>query len=297
MGLGGFVSAQARDEYFAAYESAFTALPPVAERFDVETAFGTARVYRFGAPGPSPMVLLHGRAGATVMWQPNLQAFVDRNGPVYSVDVIGEAGRSVQTAPIRDGADQAAWLSTVLAELALEDVHLVGYSFGGWLAANYAVHEPSRLASLTLIEPVQTFARFTAGLIARSALAVLPVVRRWGRPAFISWISDGAEVDVDDPVARVIEEGMRTFRIGLPTPRVFTDAQLWDLRVPALVLLGGRSVMHDGRKAVERARRLLVDAQCELWPSATHSIAGESAAAVNARVLAFLSSVERRGRE
>jgi pimeloyl-ACP methyl ester carboxylesterase len=33
-------------------------------------------------------------------------------------------------------------------------VHLVGHSFGGWLAANYAVRDPERLASLSLLEPV-----------------------------------------------------------------------------------------------------------------------------------------------
>src|SRR5690606_24257965 len=294
MGLSGFVSSQAREEYFAVYERAFAALPRAAAHFDVETAFGTARVYRFGEPGPSPMVLLHGRAGATVMWEPNLAAFAERGGPVYSIDIIGEAGRSVQTAPIRNARDQAAWLSTVLEELELSGAHLVGYSFGGWLAANFAVHEQSRLASLTLIEPVQTFAPFTVGLVTRSALAALPVVRRWGRPSFIEWISDGAEVDADDPVASVIEEGMRTFRIGLPTPRVFRDEQLRSIRVPTLVLVGGRSVVHDARKSFERARRLLPDAQCELWPSATHAIAGESATEVNERVLEFVSSVEQR---
>ncbi|MFD4249998.1 alpha/beta fold hydrolase [Amycolatopsis thermoflava] len=293
MTLGGFTSPQARVAYDAAYDRGFAALPAPAEERDVATAFGTARVYRFGEPGPAPMVLLPGRAGTTIMWEPNLPAFIAR-GPVYALDLIGEPGRSEQTAPIRDADDQAAWLDTVLATLGLRDVHLVGYSFGGWLAANLAVRAPDRLASLTLIDPVRTFATFPVSLLVRTALALVPGIRRWSRPAFLAWISGGAEVAEDDPVATVIDEGMRTYRIALPTPLLFTDAQLRGLTVPVLALIAARSVIHDGRRAAARARELLPDARVELWPAATHAIAGESAAEVNARVLEFLAELEQR---
>ncbi|WP_306364062.1 alpha/beta fold hydrolase [Nocardia sp. CC227C] len=291
MTLGGFTSPQARGEYDSVYDRGFSALPAVTEQRDVPTAFGTARVYRFGEPGPAPMVLLPGRAGTTIMWEPNLPAFVTR-GPVYALDLIGEPGRSVQTAPIRNAEDQAAWLDTVFTTLALRDVHLIGYSFGGWLAANLAVRAPDRIASLTLIDPVQTFARFPIPLLVRSALNLVPGIRRWARPSFLAWIAGGAEVAEADPVATVIDEGMRTYRIALPTPVLLSDAQLRGMTVPVLALIAGRSVIHDGQRAATRASDLLPDARVELWPTATHAIAGESAAEVNARVLEFLAEIE-----
>ncbi|RSM86332.1 alpha/beta hydrolase [Kibdelosporangium aridum] len=291
MTVGGFRSPQARAEYYAAYDRGFAALPAPTEECDVPTAFGTARVYRFGEPGPAPVVLLPGRAGTTIMWEPNLRAFV-AGGPVYALDLIGEPGRSEQTAPIRNTDDQAAWLGTVFTTLDLRNVHLVGYSFGGWLAANLAVRAPDRLASLTLIDPVQTFAGFPIPLLARTALTLVPGIRRWARQSFLAWVSDGAEVDPDDPVATVIDEGMRTYRIVLPTPRLFTDVQLRGIKVPVLALIAGRSVMHDAQRAAARARELLPDARVELWPTATHAIAGESAAEVNTRVRGFLTEIE-----
>ncbi|MFD5317667.1 alpha/beta fold hydrolase [Streptomyces sp. NPDC127098] len=294
MTLGGFISPQARVEFDTVYDRGFAALPALAERHDVPTAFGTARVYRFGEPGPAPVVLLPGRAGTTIMWEPNLRALLAR-GPVYALDLIGEPGRSEQTAPIRSADDQAAWLDAVLTGLALRHVRLVGYSFGGWLAANLAVRAPDRLASLTLIDPVQTFARFPVQLLARTALTLVPGIRRRARASFLTWVSAGAEVAEDDPVATVINEGMRTYRIALPTPALFTDAQLRGITVPTLTLIAGRSVVHDGRRAAARARDLLPDARVELWPAATHAIAGESAAEVNTRLLEFLSEIEHRG--
>lgn len=283
----GFHSPQARAEYEVAYDKAFAALPAPADQRDVRTAWGSARVYRFGEPGPRPLVLLPGRAGTSIMWQPNLAALAAEH-PVWTVDLIGEPGRSEQTAPIRDAADQAAWLDAVLQSLDLRNVHLVGYSFGGWLAANLAIRAPGRLASLALIDPVHTFGRLPVQLLVRTTLTLLPGLRRWTRPSFLNWISGGAEVTDDDPVATVIDEGMRTFTITLPNPGLFSDEQLRSIRLPVLALIGGRSVIHDGRKAAARATALLPDARVELWPDATHAIAGESADAVNARLLEFL---------
>ncbi|RSN46247.1 alpha/beta hydrolase [Amycolatopsis sp. WAC 04197] len=291
MKVGGFASLAARAEYEAVYDRGLAALPAPAGVHDIQTAFGVARVYRFGEPGGTPIVLLPGRAGTAVMWEPNLKALLG-HGEVYAVDLIGEPGRSEQTVPIRDGADQAAWLTTVLAELDLPSVHLIGYSFGGWLAANLAVRAPERLRSLTVIDPVLTFGGLTPGLVVRATLTAIPVVNRWARPSFLNWISGGAEVDATDPVARVIDEGMRTYRIALPSPKLFTDEQLRSLRMPVLALIAGRSVIHDPDRAAARARELLPRGQVELWPSATHAIAGESAAEVNTRVLKFLADCE-----
>ncbi|MGK4591117.1 alpha/beta fold hydrolase [Amycolatopsis sp. w19] len=291
MKVGGFASSAARAEYEAVYDRGLAALPAPSGVHDIQTAFGVARVYRFGEPGGTPIVLLPGRAGTAVMWEPNLTALLG-HGEVYAVDLIGEPGRSEQTVPIRDGADQAAWLTTVLEELDLLSVHLIGYSFGGWLAANLAVRAPKRLRSLTVIDPVLTFGGLTPGLVVRATLTAIPVVNRWARPSFLNWISGGAEVDATDPVARVIDEGMRTYRIALPSPRLFTDEQLRSLRMPVLALIAGRSVIHDPDRAAARARELLPRGQVELWPSATHAIAGESAAEVNTRVLKFLADCE-----
>lgn len=282
-----FHSPQARAEYDAAYDRAFAALPPPEEQHDVATDFGIARVYRFGAPGPAPLVLLPGRAGTTIMWAPNLAGLAAEH-PVWTVDLIGEPGRSEQTAPIRDAADQAAWLDGLLKSLDLRGVHLVGYSFGGWLAANMAVRAPERLASVALIDPVQTFARFPVPLLVRTTLTLIPGIRRWARPSFLRWTAGGADVPEDDPVATVIDEGMRTFKITLPIPAPFTDEQLRSVTVPVLALIAGRSVMHDPRRAVARAQALLPDVRAELWPSATHAIAGESPDEVNARILEVL---------
>ncbi|MEU5265467.1 alpha/beta fold hydrolase [Amycolatopsis sp. NPDC021455] len=290
MRIGGFRSAQAKTAFDAVYDAGMRALPEPVATYDVATGFGSVRVYRFGPADGSPMVLLPGRAGTAVMWRPNLSAFAARH-PVYAVDLLGEPGRSVQTRPLRDAADQAVWLEAVLGALDLRSVHLVGVSFGGWIACNLAVRAPSRLASVSLLDPVRTLGHLPAAMLWRTMLAGLPVISRWTRPAFLSWISGGVSVPADDPVAAVIDAGIRDYRIGAPPPEYFTDEQLHSIRIPVLALIAGRSVIHRAPAALARARTLIPQVQAELWPDASHALSAESADEVNARVLRFVDAV------
>src|SRR5690606_27107642 len=123
-------------------------LPTPAETHDVRTDFGVVRVYRFAGTGDAsaPLVLLPGRASASPVWAGNLPSLREV-GDVYTVDLLGEPGMSVQQRPIEDDAQQAAWLHQTLDRLPEQRFHLVGLSIGGWTAANLTLHRPELVAT------------------------------------------------------------------------------------------------------------------------------------------------------
>ncbi|NYI73358.1 pimeloyl-ACP methyl ester carboxylesterase [Corynebacterium durum] len=49
------------------------------------------------------------------------------------------------------------WIHDVLAQLAPDGPHIVGYSFGGATATVYAREYPEDVRSLAVLEPVFTF--------------------------------------------------------------------------------------------------------------------------------------------
>ena len=283
-GIGYFVSPEGRTRYFAAYEEAIRLSPEPRERHDVPTRYGQVRVHRHGPDGGPPIVLLHGRNATMAMWEPNVAALAAAH-PVYTVDTLGEAGRSVQALPIRSGADHAVWLEEALDALGLHGVHLVGASAGGWLAFNQAMHAPQRLASVTLLDPAQTLARFPPRFVL-GALTTAPGMPSALTERFLSWVSGGPGMDT--PVARVLTAGMREYRTVLPMPAYASDEVLRSVRTPVLVLLGGRSVVHDPAAAQRRALSLLPAAEAEVWPEASHAISGELPDRVNERILRFV---------
>ncbi|TCC47429.1 alpha/beta hydrolase [Kribbella capetownensis] len=289
---GRFVSDEGRAVFDAAYDEGLRALPEPVDVRDLATTFGQVRTYRFGKSPGTPLLLLHGRGGTTVMLQPNIAELAERR-TVYALDMLGEAGRNNQTAPLRNAEDQATWLSEVLAGLGPERFHLAGISVGGWSGCNLAVRDPERLASLALFDPVQTFGRIRFAVVLRTIPTLIPFTAKRAVPSFLKYVDgQGGELPQSDPVAKVIDASLRYYRPGVPPPSFFTDEQLRGLSLPTLAVIAGRTVMHDPNRAVGRARRLVPNIEAELWPEATHAISGQCARKVNSRLLTFMDTVD-----
>ncbi|AJW40345.1 carboxylesterase NP [Rhodococcus sp. B7740] len=273
--VGHWNSAASEDRFLAAYDRAFEDLPDPAETLDIRTDYGVVCVYRFAGTGTSthPLLLLPGRSSATPVWAANLPGLLTI-GDVYTVDLLGEPGRSIQERPITSDKDQATWLDQTLAALPTDKVHLVGLSIGGWTAANLALHDSTHLATLTLIDPAQTFADIPWGTAIRALPAAVPWLPKSWRDSFDSYTAGGAVVQ-DVPVADMIEAGMQGYSLKLPQPTRFTDEQLATLDVPVLAIIAGRSVMHDAQEAVATAERTLPDGTVRLYPDASHAVNGE----------------------
>ncbi|WP_032377253.1 alpha/beta fold hydrolase [Rhodococcoides fascians] len=273
--VGHWNSAESEDRFLAAYDRAFEDLPTPAETIDVRIDYGVVRVYRFASTGGSthPLLLLPGRSSATPVWAANLPGLLTI-GDVYTVDLLGEPGRSIQERPISGDEDQANWLAQTLAALPADKVHVIGLSIGGWTAANLALHDSSRIASLTLIDPVEVFSDIPWSTAIRALPAAVPWLPKSWRDGFNSYTACGAEVQ-NVPIGDMIEAGMQGYSLKLPQPTRITDQRLSTLDAPVLAVIAGKSVMHDAGDAVTTAERTLPDGTVRLYPDASHAINGE----------------------
>jgi pimeloyl-ACP methyl ester carboxylesterase len=150
---GSWVSDAAREKFMAAYERTLALWPQPREEFDIETATATTRVHAYRPhPGGDPVVLLTGAGGNAAVWFPHVAALA-ADGPVYAIDMPGDANPSVPRALMTPPAACAAWLDELLSKLSDRPAHLVGFSYGGWVAMNQAIRAPGRVASITLLDP------------------------------------------------------------------------------------------------------------------------------------------------
>jgi pimeloyl-ACP methyl ester carboxylesterase len=99
----------------------------------------------------APLLFLHG-AGAAGRWL----EFQERLAKANTVLMPSHPGHGGSPAAewIEHISDLAFHYLDLLDDQRLDRVHLVGASFGGWIAAEVATMASHRLASLTLIDPV-----------------------------------------------------------------------------------------------------------------------------------------------
>jgi pimeloyl-ACP methyl ester carboxylesterase len=249
---GKWVDEAAREKFMAAYERVFALWPQPCEEFDIETATAATRVhaYRPHPDGP-PVVLLSAFNAAS--WYPQVAALA-KDGPVYGIDLPGDANPSLARVPMTPPASCAAWLDELLAQLSDRPAHLVGYSYGGWIAMNQAIRAPERVASITLLDPAgltKLDARFwwwlsVSGL---ATLTPMPLRRRLAR-----WLDNPGMLQPD--MMTLMWAGIRGYHAEPKFPAVLTDDELRAITAPALLVTGARSALITPKQARDRARAI-----------------------------------------
>jgi len=127
------------------------ALPVLADRW---VKCGSLRYhYRLAEPtsgsGGMPLVLVHGLGVSGAYWG-RVQPLLAERRPVYAVDLPG-FGRTTHPRAVLDIAGQARALRDWLSAIGLSQVHLMGHSAGGQVAAAFADVYPGRVARLILV--------------------------------------------------------------------------------------------------------------------------------------------------
>jgi pimeloyl-ACP methyl ester carboxylesterase len=238
---GSWVNDAAREKFMTAYERVFALWPQPREEFDIETATATTRVHAYRPhPDGAPVVLLTGAGGNAAAWFPHVAA-LGQDGPVYGIDMPGDANPSVPRDLMAPPAACATWLDELLGKLSDRPAHLVGFSYGGWVAMNQAIRAPGRVASITLLDPAgltKLDARFWwwLSISGLASLTPMPLRRRLAR-----WLDSPAMLEPE--LMTLMWAAIRGYRAEPKFPGVLTDDELRTITVPVLLITGARSAL------------------------------------------------------
>jgi pimeloyl-ACP methyl ester carboxylesterase len=219
------------------------------DAIDVGTPHGTTRAYHWGGAG-DPILFLHGIGGTSLMWASYAERLTGHD--VWSIDVVGDAGRSVQRSPYLAPDDLGEELEAALAALDLHRTLLVGHSLGGWLSLNLLVRRPARVASAVLLDPVGLGELHMLGFML------------WGVPVLLgAYAPERVRLWLAKRFRMAVLENKRAIRLALHgqinhPPRIprllpFTDDELRSIRSPVTVLVGERTEPFDADEVVTRA--------------------------------------------
>ncbi len=279
-----FKTPERKARFVAAYDAALSLWPAPYELIYAPTRFGRTHVVASGPPAAPAVVLLHGVLAGATMWYPQV-AELSRHFRVYAVDILGDVNKSEPVNLPGTKAQAAEWLASVFGALNIVQAHIVGISFGSFVALNFAIHAPARVRKIVVMAPAACFAPYTARFLAytiSTALSRHPIqsVLRWA-------VAKGNVVDnpVIDQMAAALKFGQMRAKV---IPGVFSDAELRRVAAPTLLMVGDHDVCCDPKATVARARRLIPNVETEIVPRAGHLLSMEQPERVNASILQFL---------
>lgn len=244
--------------------------------------------------GPEAVVFGHGLLWSGAMFAPQVEALRGRYRCV-TFDFRGQ-GRSEVTE--RGYGMDALYddVSKLVDHLGLERFHYVGLSMGGFIGLRFALRQPARLRSLTLLdsagdaEPWANRPKYRAMALVARALGFKPLLGP------ISKIMLGASTLADRPrtaalqaeLAKVDILGATRATIGV-VERPSLMAELGRTSTPTLVLHGEEDRAIVPARARATAARI-PGAQVVLVPRAGHSSSLENPEGVTAALRDFLAA-------
>jgi pimeloyl-ACP methyl ester carboxylesterase len=277
-------------EYLTAYEDALKLWPVSYEEAFVPTRLGDTHVIASGPVEAVPLVLLHPSGSPATIWYRNVGT-LSEHYRVYAVDTVGEPNKSVLFRPIKrhhQQQDFAEWITDLFDGLRISKAHVIGNSFGGFLALNTVLHLPERVKKAVLISPAATFVEMWAWYLHFVPAGVIAPLIRSKRILFrpYEWIWQGFPQDEYTSRLRVV-----TALEGRPRhwfPSVFSDEELGNIRTPILLLVGDHEVIYEPQRVIERASRAVTGLKARIIPNANHNAEYTAADAVNTEIESFL---------
>jgi pimeloyl-ACP methyl ester carboxylesterase len=242
----------------------------------------TVRLWRDGQG--TALFYLHGATGVPG-WLPFFAQLAARHEVV--VPEHPGFGNSDNPAWIRNVGDVAMYYLDFLDELDAQRVHLVGHSLGGWIAAELAVRNSARLATLTLMAPAGIRVK---GVPMGDNFIWSP--EETARNLFYDQsFADKmlAQVPSEEDADRALTNRFMAAKLGWE-PRWFNpslERWLHRIRVPTLVLWGADDKFLPSSYA-ELWRERVPGAKVELIPQCGHLPHVEKADATAKKILGFL---------
>ena len=188
------------------------------------------------------VVLLHSSVCDRRMWDPQWELLVHAGFRVIRPDFRGYG----ETPPPTSGYDEARDIRDLLDLLGIERVALVGSSFGGRVAQEFAARWPSRVTRLLLLcpatrllEPSDDLRSFGA---AEDALLEAGDIEGAVDLNVRTWVGPAADEFTRELVARMQRHA---FEVQLAAPDVAADREDFDLRhvnAPTLVISGAHDL-------------------------------------------------------
>jgi pimeloyl-ACP methyl ester carboxylesterase len=283
-----FKTMEGETKSMTAYDAALARWPvPYEERY-LPTRFGTTHLIVSGPADAEPIIFLHGQDSCAISWIDNIPAF-SKEFRAYAIDTLGDIGKSRPVRQLDSREDYAGWLLEILDGLGIEKAGLIGLSYGGFLATNFALAHPARVSRVALLAPgIPNFGPPTLQW-ANYGLPMMFLPSQFTVSRFLNGASTKG-YSHEDPVHQQMIIGLMNMRkLSFMRP-VFTDGELKGMTVPVLLLLGDHEIMYEPRKALDLAAGLIPGLQAELIPDAGHILNSDQPKLVNARILEFFQA-------
>jgi pimeloyl-ACP methyl ester carboxylesterase len=260
----------------------------------VETDYGKSHVIVSGEENELPLFLLPGLFADATMWYPNVKE-LSRHFKVYTLDMPNYGGKSKPSGKaVVSMEDYRTWFTRILKHYQIEKASVAGLSYSSWLALALAREMPDTIASITLLDPSETFMPMNSSMAWKGFRYFMFFPNRKKYEKFFDWMGGGytdPQMEVwFEHMLDVIEYGS-VGMFDVPQHKIYQPEELEMIKMPVLVMAGGKPIIYNSpEKFKENALKAIPHANVIIVPDAGHGLNMEKPEIVNKKMIEFLNN-------
>ncbi len=221
---------------------------------EVTTTFGLTNIIVTGDASNPPLVLLHGSNGCAPI---GLEIFpkLAQKYRVFAVDVIAQPNRSSETRPSMKDNSYGKWMNEVMEKVNLNDVIIVGFSFGGLVIWKTLVENEARIKEAFLICP----AGIVNGNPLKAIFKVFIPMRRYmwtKKKKFVEQFLSALFTDRDEFAVKFLSKVFLDFEMDFSPIPTIKESEAKKITKPLTIIGADDDLIFPGEKLLKRAKSI-----------------------------------------
>jgi len=268
-----FKSDLAKQEIFSLYDQKLAELNIEFEYLKVPTSYGHTNIIVTGNLANPPILVIHGSNGCAPIaleTYPNLST----QFRVYAIDVLAQPNKSAETRLSMKDDSYGKWINEIIDYLKLENVTMVGFSFGGLVILKTLEFDQSKVKEVFLASP----AYLVNGNPFKAMFKIFIPMKRFistQKPRFVEQFLMEVFSDRDEFAVKFLSQVFLNFDMDFASVPVIDKEKANSITTPITLYAAENDILFPGKKMIERAS--------EIFPSLIKSKLFESGKHVQSR--------------
>lgn len=228
----------------------------------VDTSYGKTNIIITGASSNPPLIIVHGANGCapiSLETYPNLSALFQ----VFAIDVLAQPNKSAETRLSMKDDTYGKWINEIIHSLKIDDVTLVGFSFGGLVILKTLIHNESKIKEVFLAAP----AYIVNGNPLNALLKIFIPMKRYiktGKIKYVEKFLSELFTAEDEFAIKYLSNVFLYFDMDFTPVPVINKSEARQIKTPITLIGAKNDIMFPGGKMIKRATKI--------FPSLTKTI-------------------------
>lgn len=220
----------------------------------LNTSFGKTNIIVSGNASNPPMIIVHGSNGCAPI---ALETYPNLNKAyrVYAIDVLAQPNKSAETRLSMKNNSYGEWINEIINQLNIENVTMVGFSFGGLVILKTLECDESKIKEVFLSSP----AYIVNGNPLKALFKVFIPMKRYmktKKQKYVETFLSKVFTERDEFAIKYLSKVFLEFNMDFTPLPIIASKKAETIETPITIFGAKNDILFPGNKMMKRASKI-----------------------------------------